>query len=317
MNRRTFLYQTSVAALGLTALPLAVVAQPVARRRLLRVAHLTDIHVSDKPGAPKGMASALRHAQSLADPPDFLLFGGDCIGDALYTPMDHVLPQWALWDRILKTELKLPAYQCLGNHDIYGWKHRDRAKAEQDPAYGKPLALERLGLKQAYYSFDRGGWHFVVLDSMEFAENNWGFVGRLDEPQFAWLEKNLAANPATTPVCVLSHMPIFSAAAFFDGNVDPGRNWSVPGASMHIDAQRLKDLFYRHPNVKVCLSGHLHLVDDVTYLDVRYLCDGAVCGGWWKGKNQEFGPAYAVIDFYSDGSVDRQIMSYDSPAIQG
>jgi len=310
MNRRSFLHQASVAALGLTALPLAAASQPSPRRRALRVAHLTDIHVSDKPGAPEGMAAALRHAQNLADPPDFLLFGGDCIGDALYTPKEYVLPQWDLWDRVLKAELKLPAYQCLGNHDIYGWKHRDRASAEKDPAYGKPLALARLGLKQAYYSFDRGGWHFVVLDSMQFAENNWGFVGLLDEPQFQWLEQDLAATPATTPVCALSHMPILSAAAYFDGKVDPSRDWSVPGASMHIDAQRLKDLFFRHPNVKVCLSGHLHLVDDVTYLGVRYLCNGAVCGGWWKGKNQEFGPLYAVLDFYSDGSVDHQIVSY-------
>jgi hypothetical protein len=107
-------------------------------------------------------------------------------------------------------------------------------------------------------------------------------------------------------------MPIFSAAAFFDGKVDAGRNWSVPGASMHIDAQRLKDLFYRHPNVKVCLSGHLHLIEDVTYLGVRYLCNGAVCGGWWKGKNQEFGPAYALLDFYTDGSVDNRIVFWDS-----
>jgi predicted MPP superfamily phosphohydrolase len=113
MNRRTFLHQTSALAIGLAGLPLAAAPQPSARRRSLRVAHLTDIHVSDKPGAPEGMAAALRHAQNLADPPDILLFGGDCIGDALYTPMEHVLPQWDLWDRILKAELKLPAYAVL------------------------------------------------------------------------------------------------------------------------------------------------------------------------------------------------------------
>jgi 3',5'-cyclic AMP phosphodiesterase CpdA len=318
INRRSFVQKAGAAALALAVLPTDAAPAPPspARRRSLRVAHLTDIHVSDKPGAPEGMAAALRHAQGLADQPDILLFGGDCIGDALYTPMEHVLPQWDLWDRVLKAEVKLPAYQCLGNHDIFGWKHRDRASAEKDPAYGKPLALERLGLKTGYYSFDRAGWHFVVLDSMQFAENNWGFVGLLDEPQFKWLEQDLAATPAATPICVLSHLPIFSAAAFFDGKLDPDRNWSVPGASMHIDAQRLKDLFYRHPHVKVCLSGHLHLVDDVTYLGVRYLCNGAVCGGWWKGQNQEFGPLYAVLDFYADGSVERQMVDYGQPRPQ-
>ncbi len=315
INRRSFLQRTSTTALTLAILPTQAATgnPPNARRRALRVAHLTDIHVSNKPGAPEGMAAALRHAQSLADRPDLLLFGGDCIGDALYTPMKDVLPQWELWDRVLKAELKLPAYQCLGNHDIFGWMQRGKPGVEQDPAYGKPLALERLGLKTGYYSFDRAGWHFIVLDSMQYEANNWGYVGLLDEPQFNWLEQDLATTPTATPVCVLSHIPIFSAAAFFDGKLDPARNWSVPGASMHIDAKRIKDLFYQHPKVKLCLSGHLHLIDDVTYLGVRYLCNGAVCGGWWKGKNQEFGPIYAVLDLYTDGSVERQILDYGPP----
>jgi 3',5'-cyclic-AMP phosphodiesterase len=313
MNRRSFLQNASLGALGFAVTP-CIASASSSRRRVLRAAHLTDIHVGPEKGAPVGMANALRHVQSLADPPDIILFGGDCIGDALYTPMEHVLPQWDIWDRVLKAEVKLPSYQCLGNHDIYGWMQRHRPGIEQDPAYGKPLALERLGLERGYYSFDRAGWHFVVLDSMQYHANNWGFVGLLDEPQFQWLEQDLVATPAATPVCVLSHMPILSAAAFFDSKLDPERNWSVPGASMHIDALRLKDLFFRHPNVKVCLSGHLHLIDDVTYLGVRYLCNGAVCGGWWKGKHQEFDPAYAVLDFYDDGHVDNTIFTYDPRA---
>jgi len=52
---------------------------------------------------------------------------------------------------------------------------------------------------------------------------------------------------------------------------------------MHVDAAKIKDLFAKHKNVKLCLSGHLHLVDRVDYNGVTYLCDGAVCGGWWKG----------------------------------
>ena len=78
---------------------------------------------------------------------------------------------------------------------------------------------------------------------------------------------------------------------------------------MHIDARRLKDLFHRSGKVKVCLSGHLHLEDDVTYLGVRHLCNGAVCGGWWKGHHQEFAPAYAVLDFFDDGSVERRMVA--------
>ena len=47
------------------------------RKRMLRFAHLTDIHVKPEKGAAKGMAAALRHAQSLEDPPEMIFTGGD------------------------------------------------------------------------------------------------------------------------------------------------------------------------------------------------------------------------------------------------
>lgn len=321
MNRRDFLQRSGALAVGAAAgalAPATTLAAPPAnfkRQRVLRAAHLTDIHVrADQPDLQHpeaGMAEAIRHAQSQADRPELLLFGGDCIGDALYTPKDEVVAQWDVWNRVFAAEVKTPAKLCLGNHDIYGWAHKDRAAAERDPAFGKTLALERLALKDRYYSFDQGGWHFVVLDSMERATTGeHPYVARLDEEQFAWLARDLAATPRATPVGVLSHIPIFGAAAFFDGLCEQSGNWNVPGAWMHIDARRIKDLFHRHPNVKVCLSGHLHMEDDVTYLGVRYLCNGSVCGGWWKGKHQEFGPAYALIDFYDDGSVENTLVPY-------
>ncbi len=61
----------------------------------------------------------------------------------------------------------------------------------------------------------------------------------------------------------------------------------------------------------VTISGHLHLADRVKYLNVDYFCNGAASGAWWNGKNQEFAPSYALIDFYSDGSVRRTLKQYD------
>lgn len=301
-------------AAGIAAEPVAPTGRP-ARRRVLRAAQFTDIHVrANQPDLERpedGMAEALRHAQGQADRPELLLFTGDVIGDALYTAKDEVLAQWAVWDRIYSAEVKTPARHCIGNHDIYGWAHQDRAAAERDPHYGKALVMERLALKERYYSFDQAGWHFVVLDSMQpdYASDH-HYIARLDEEQFAWLAHDLAATRAATPVCVLSHIPIFGAAPFLDGPRERGIDWLVPGAWMHIDARRIKDLFVQHPNVKVCFSGHLHMEDDVTYLGVRYLCNGAVCGGWWKGKHQEFGPVYALVDFYDDGTVDNTLVHY-------
>jgi 3',5'-cyclic AMP phosphodiesterase CpdA len=316
MQRRHFLQ--TLAQLGASAgvasaaTPPPAQALPRSPKRVLRAAHLTDIHVQSGLGAPAGMAAALRHAQGLADKPDLLLFGGDCIGDALETPKDEVLRQWEVWDRVCAAELRLPARFCIGNHDIYGWKQRHKPGVAEDPSFGKVLALQHLKLASRYYSFDAGGWHFVVLDSTHAGEGNHAYIARLDEEQFTWLARDLAATPPATPVCVLSHIPILSAAVFFDGQLTRGTDWVVPAAWMHIDAQRIKDLFKRHANVKLCLSGHLHLIDDLSYLGVRYLCNGAVCGGWWKGPYQEFGPVYSLLDFFEDGSVQHQPVRYSS-----
>ena len=149
-----------------------------------------------------------------------------------------------------------------------------------------------------------------MLDSTQPGVKPGSYTAYLDDEQFDWLGKDLAAVKAATPVLVMSHIPILSAAAFFDGENAKSGDWRVPGAWMHIDAAKIKDLFAKHPNVKVCLSGHLHLVDRVDYNGVTYLCDGAVCGGWWKGNYHECAPGYAVLDLYPDGSFERQYVTY-------
>jgi len=50
-------------------------------------------------------------------------------------------------------------------------------------------------LKSAYYSFDRAGWHFVVLDSVGPSADV--YMGKLDEAQMEWLKADLARVPAT------------------------------------------------------------------------------------------------------------------------
>lgn len=314
MNRRHFLSHlagasTALAIAGTTPALLGQPATHATRKRVLRAAHLTDTHVLPDLGADAGLTEALRHAQN--QKPDVILFGGDLIMDALHREKDAVLAQWSVWDRVISTELKTPHRYCLGNHDIWGWAFNDRPGLAAEKGFGKALALEHLALPERYYSYDQAGWHFIVLDSMQpdYGSKH-GYTAVLDAAQFAWLAHDLAATPATTPVCVLSHIPILSGCVFLDGDNEKTGTWVVPGAWAHIDARRIKDLFRKHPNVKVCLSGHVHLADDLTYLGVRYLCNGAVCGGWWKGPYQEFGPAYALVDFYDDGSVDNQLVYY-------
>jgi len=49
----------------------------------------------------------------------------------------------------------------------------------------------------------------------------------------------------------------------------------------------------------------------VDYLGIKYYCNGAVSGNWWKGAFQDFAPAYAVIELYDDGTSLRKMVEYD------
>ncbi|MDQ8202283.1 metallophosphoesterase [Pelagicoccus sp. SDUM812003] len=308
MNRRNFFRNTALATGGLLVGNASARADVVKPRRSLRIAHLTDIHVMPGKGAAEGMAKAFQHAQSLSDRPDFIFNGGDCIMDALKHEKAEVAAQWSEWQGVLKNERELPMYSAIGNHDVWGWALKDRARRGD---YGKRWAMEELGLDRRYYAFEKKDWQFVALDSAHVDLNSErGYTARLDEEQFAWLQDTLERFDANKPVCVLSHIPIISFCPFFDGENETSSDWVVPGPWMHIDARRIKDLFARHPNVKVGLSGHIHLADEVKYLGVTYLCNGAVSGGWWDGNYQEFPPAYVIVDLYEDGSVRSQYVPY-------
>jgi 3',5'-cyclic AMP phosphodiesterase CpdA len=136
-----------------------------------------------------------------------------------------------------------------------------------------------------------------------------GYIGQLDEPQFDWLKQTLRDTPATTPVVVLSHIPILSASAVLWAQ-RPDDDFRISRALMHQDCLELKDLFAKHPNVKLCLSGHLHLCDRVDYNGVTYLCNGAVSGNWWKGRHKDCDEGYAVVDLYDDGSFEHEYVKY-------
>ncbi len=68
--------------------------------------------------------------------------------------------------------------------------------------------------------------------------------------------------------------------------------------------------FNQHKNVKLAVSGHIHLTDRVDYNGVSYCCNGAVSGRWWFGKYQHTEAGYAIIDLYDDGSFTNTYVSY-------
>ncbi|MFT3683799.1 MAG: metallophosphoesterase [Phycisphaerales bacterium] len=285
------------------------------RKRALRFAHPTDIHVQPELRGGEGMAACFAHMMNLSDQPELIVTGGDLPMDTGSTPEARSRVEWDLFKKVLKDNVdpKMPILHAIGNHDVFG---RDKTKSKatgKEPFYGKRWFMENFGYERTWRSFDRGGWHFVILDSITLHEDQMGFTLRIIGDQLDWLKEDLARTPATTPTVVISHVPIMSVANFFDKDDD---EWNkekpldLAATRMHNDCRDLDALFQKHKNVKLCLSGHLHLLDRCVYNGVTYICDGAVSGAKWKGPKRQTAEGYGLIDLFDDGSFEHRYVEF-------
>ena len=254
LPRREWLRRLGLGAagvsLGAIAEP-AIAANPTTlpspRKRSLRIAHLTDVHVQPERDADKGLEQCLHHVQSQADKPDLIVLTGDCVYDSFGQTRERTAMLWDLWSRIMKSECSLPVVALLGNHDIWGWNKKKSKTTGEEPNYRKRWACEMLGLDKPYHSVDRGGWHVVMLDSVQpWADRQ--YTAHLDEAQKDWLASDLAAN-AGKPTLVCSHVPILSITPIMAEPPEEGvgkngePNTILGHAGMHSDWRDLKATF--------------------------------------------------------------------------
>ncbi|HEY0008944.1 MAG TPA: metallophosphoesterase family protein, partial [Tepidisphaeraceae bacterium] len=120
------------------------------RRRVLRVAHMTDIHVQPERGAGEGLAMALRHLQGQADKPQLILNTGDSVMDCFAKGKARTQLIWDLWHDTLRNELTTPIRHAIGNHDIWGWNKTKSKTDGSEPLWGKATALDGYDLKNPY-----------------------------------------------------------------------------------------------------------------------------------------------------------------------
>lgn len=287
------------------------VSQP-ASPRVLRFAHPTDIHVQPELHGDLGMAAAFCHMMALKDPPQMVLTGGDLPMDVASTPRGRSAMLWSLFKKVLADNVpaSIPIHHAIGNHDIWG---RDKAACQSsgsEPFYGKKWFLEQFEYPRTYYSFDMSGWHFIVLDSFDLDKAGKEYTSRIVGEQLDWLKSDLDSTSVTTPIVLLTHVPIFSVANFFDHDTEIDPDITILRTRMHVDFEALDALFQKHPNIKLCLSGHLHLLDRVEYNGVTHICDGAVCGNKWKGPRRQTREGYGLIDLFADGTFTHRYVNY-------
>ena len=226
-------------------------------KAVLRIAHLTDVHLKDQFNAPARFTNCLHNVQQQSPKVDIILNGGDIVFDMNKENADKVNAQWNLWHHLIKQENSLPIYYCLGNHDV--WWSEDK----NETFYGKQFSLGQLQLSNPYYSMVKAGWKFIILDSVHLDIDGTWYIGKLGDEQFAWLENELKNTDPVMPVLVMSHIPILTATNLIED--DTVNKWVMTGGDMHTDNSKIIGLFYKYPNVKLCLSGHIHLREKLVY----------------------------------------------------
>ena len=293
------------AAAGAAALPgFVTTARAADRKPAVRAVHITDVHILKDRDAPKGVAAMFAHMANQKDgKPDLILNTGDAVMavDGKTTgakAAEHI----AVWKEAVKAA-PAPIHSCLGNHDV--WDGNEPTDAIPATKKGFGLMTEVLGMPAPYYSFDKGGWHFVALNSLD----NWPKYATLSTAQFDWLKADLAKTKL--PTVVLSHIPILSVTSQVygdscrkaDGNL-------VPSVWHHADCWAISEVFRKNPHVKLCLSGHMHTCDRVEYRGVWYVCGGAASGAWWNGSEYGFPPCYGKLDLFADGTFSYDFVDY-------
>ncbi|MBN2773951.1 MAG: metallophosphoesterase [Prolixibacteraceae bacterium] len=245
---------------------------------------MTDIHVQPERNATEGFLQAIDTINKIA--PDFVLTGGDLIMDALGQSLGRSDSLYNLYEGTVK-KLNMPVYNTMGNHEVFGLYVQSGIDPDNE-LYGKNMYEKRLAKR--YYSFDKNGWHFIMLDGIGFTENR-RYYGHIDSMQIDWLSKDLEKTGKEIPVVICTHIPLLSVGS----QIMSGPTEGFDQGSIITNANEIIPILEQF-NVKMVLQGHLHFLEDIYYNGIHYITGGAVCSNWWRGQRHGMEEGFLKIN---------------------
>lgn len=176
---------------------LRAVRQP----RSFRFIHASDTHIDT------AHVDRVRRFRALADSigPAFTLIAGDLIFDSMSQQEARARGFFELFLAEMKS-FRAPYWTVPGNHDHFGIIRSRSHVPETHPLYNRGMYRHYFGPE--YYSFNYGGVHFIGLDTVQPDDS--AYFGGVDSLQLAWLARDVAAVPASTPIVTFCHIPLAS-----------------------------------------------------------------------------------------------------------
>ena len=241
----------------------------------LRLGLVTDLHYADKaPAGTRHYRETLTKLEEAArqferDKPSFLVELGDFIDAA-----DSVDVERSYLKTINRqfSAISKDRHYVLGNHCV------DTLKKEE--------FLGGVAQQKSYYSFDRGGFHFVVLDScfrsdgQPYGRKNFHWTdANIPTAEIEWLEADLKAN--NKPVIVFAHQ-----------RLDVSNNHGVKN---NADVRKVLEASAR---VLAVFQGHSHRNDLKEIGGIHYCTLVAMVEGSGVENN-----GYSLIEIEPNGTI--------------
>jgi len=212
---------------GVPASKLFAATTPPAANAGFSFVQISDSHIGFNKAANPDVSGTLKLAldkiNRIPAAPDFMLHTGDITQSAKPAEFDSA-------QQIIQAGSIKQTFYVPGEHDVAiddGVEYRAR--------FGKGT------LGTGWYSFTHKGVHFIGLNNCQQIDS----LGRLGAEQLAWLKQDLAALPASTPIIVFAHIPLWM--------VYPEWGWGTQ------DGADALALLKRFGSVTV-LNGHIHQV---------------------------------------------------------
>jgi hypothetical protein len=176
------------------------------------------------------------------------------LGDNAYLVGSDAQYQAAVFDAHAAMLRSTPVWSVFGNHEALS----STSVTQVGPYFAMfsfPTAGEAGGVAsgtEAYYSFDYGNVHFIVLDSEQAPTSS-------STPMLTWLDADLAATTADWTIA-LWHRPPYSRGLLHDSDVELAevrmRQFAVPVLESY--------------GVDLVLCGHSHSYERSYFLDGHY-----------------------------------------------
>jgi predicted phosphodiesterase len=273
LNRRAFVRDGSLILLAAAAAGDLRAADDA--KSQVRVGLVTDLHHADKPirgtrhyrDTPAKLAEA---AEKFAtEKPDFVVELGDFIdaADTVEAELGYLRQIARVFDTIPG-----PKHYVLGNHCV------DMLTKEE--------FLGAVGKRESFYSFDAGGFHFVVLDA----------CFRTDGKPYG--RKSSAWNDANVPPDELEWLGADLKATDKKVIVFAHQRLDVAGQHAVKNAADVRKALEESGNVLAVFQGHSHKNDHQEIAGIHYATLVAMVEG--AGPDQS---GYSRMDLAADGTI--------------